>query len=266
MTGLPASFLILDDPFHLFLAVVALVVAYGVFTLAGFGSALVASGPLALVMPVSRVIPLLALLDCTGSAHRGWKLRHKVDRAELKVLLPGMLLGQLLGVFVLIRIAPWLMALLLGAFITVQGLKGLHSRTPSASSLGTGWRSSALFHGLLGGVLGGLFGSGGFMYASYLERRLDCREAFRATQSVLIALSTAWRIGLCIFAGLLDGSMLVTAVMLLPAMALGVALGHRVDLHLSRAQLFKLLSGLLVLSGLSLILRYSVNLLARLWL
>ncbi len=51
----------------------AVVVAYTVFTLVGFGSALVASAPLAQVMPVAQVIPLLALLDCGGATLRAWR-------------------------------------------------------------------------------------------------------------------------------------------------------------------------------------------------
>ena len=47
----------------LLLAMFAVIGAYAVFTLVGFGSALLASSPLALLMPVARVIPLLALLE-----------------------------------------------------------------------------------------------------------------------------------------------------------------------------------------------------------
>ena len=45
------------------LVIGALIAAYMVFTLAGFGTALFASAPLASVMPVAKVVPLLALLD-----------------------------------------------------------------------------------------------------------------------------------------------------------------------------------------------------------
>ena len=104
--------------------------------------------------------------------------------------------------------------------------------------------------------MGGLFGRGGFVYAAYLERNLEKREAFRATQAVLIALSTGWRIVLCIAIGLMDFKLLMSAMAFVPAMALGVYLGHRVDLRMSREQLFRLLNTLLIASGLSLIVRF----------
>lgn len=254
MTDLIAVLHLAEQPEYLLLAMAAVVAAYAVFTLVGFGSALLASAPLAMLLPVAKVIPLLALLDFAGSSLRGWRARHELAWSELRQLLPGMLLGQLLGVFVLSRLpAPW-MALGLGLFVIVQGGRGFLAG-PAA---GRRQPRAALPHGLFGGVLGGLFGSGGFVYASYLERRLESRAAFRATQAVLIALSTAWRIILCLSVGLLDFRLLLTAVIFVPAMALGVYVGQHLDLRMSREQLFRFLNALLIVSGLVLVLRFAV--------
>jgi len=252
MNDLPSLLGISDVPATLFLAMGAVVVAYSVFTLVGFGSALMASAPLALVMPVARVIPMLAILDFAGSSLRGWRARKAVAWEAFRQLFPGMLLGQLLGVVVLARLPAGMMAVALGVFVVSQGLRGFISRNdpPGIPSY------PAFAYGLFGGVLGGLFGSGGFVYAAYLERRLEKREAFRATQALLIALSTGWRIILCISVGLLDFKLLLTAAAFVPAMALGIHIGHRIDLRMSREQLFRLLNGLLVASGLSLIVRF----------
>ncbi len=47
-----------------------------------------------------------------------------------------------------------------------------------------------------------MFGSGGFIYAMYLSRRLDDKDAMRATQSALIALSTFTRVVIFALAGI----------------------------------------------------------------
>lgn len=232
-------------------ALTAIALAYTAFTLVGFGSAMIASGPLSLVIPVAKVIPLLAMLDFLGAASRGWKNRKEVAWHEFGQLFPGMLLGQLLGVQVLARLPATAMAVGLGLFVMIQGLKGLR-RKPAAPPPSR----RAFVQGLLGGMLGGLFGSGGFMYAAYLERRLPSRNAFRATQAVLIALSTAWRIVLCLWAGLIDAGLFMATLGLVPAMAIGVYAGHHIDLRISREQLFGLLNILLVACGMSLILRH----------
>lgn len=240
-----------DHPWPLLFALGAVVLAYGVFTLVGFGSALMAGGPLAMVMPVARVIPTLALLDFGGAAVRGWRAHREVAWGEFFRLLPGMLAGQLLGVLVLVRLPARVMAVILGLFIVAQGLGGLAGRKGAGFLFPWPWAQ-----GLLGGVLGGLFGSGGFIYATYLERRLASRSAFRGTQALLIALSTAWRLVLCWGAGLVDRELLLTALALFPALALGVYAGHHLDLRLKREQLVGLLNGLLIASGAGLMLRY----------
>lgn len=242
---------LLNEPAHLALAAAAVAVAYVVFTLVGFGSALFASAPLGLVMPVGKVVPMLAMLDFAGSSLRGWRARKEVAWSEFARLLPGMLTGQLLGVLFLARLPAAVMAVTLGLFIVIQGVKGLVKGKP-----GTRAPRFPFAHGLFGGVLGGLFGSGGFVYASYLERRLENRTAFKATQAVLIALSTAWRIVLCLSVGLLDLQLLATALAFVPVMALGVYAGHHIDLRISREQLFTILNALLVVSGASLAIRF----------
>jgi uncharacterized protein len=242
---------LLATPVELVFALTAVAVAYTLFTLVGFGSALFAGGPLAMLIPVGRVIPLLAVLDCGGASLRGWRARTEVDRGAFSKLLGGMLAGQLLGVFILAHLPSAPMAAALGLFIVGQGLRGLYSGRQAG---GAPYHPFA--YGLLGGVLGGLFGSGGFVYASYLERHLASRAAFRATQAALIAISTAWRIVLCLSAGLLDLELLIVALVFVPAMAAGVLLGHRIDLRIDRQQLFMLLNGLLVLSGATLLWRH----------
>ena len=239
---------IAENPAYLLFAVVMVTAAYAIFTLVGFGSALIASSPLALIMPVSRVIPILALLDFSGSSLRGYSARRAVAWGAFRQLFPGMLLGQLLGVAVLARLPAAIMAVALGVFIVIQGLRGFMSKADAPRK--------ARYPALAYGIFGGLFGSGGFVYAAYLERNLEKREAFRATQAVLIALSTGWRIVLCIAIGLMDFKLLMSAMAFVPAMALGVYLGHRVDLRMSREQLFRLLNTLLIASGLSLIVRF----------
>ncbi|HXE38881.1 MAG TPA: sulfite exporter TauE/SafE family protein [Azonexus sp.] len=253
MSDLTALLWFAENPTHLALAIAAVVLAYTVFTLVGFGSALMASGPLALLMPVARVIPLLALMDFAGSAMRGWRARHDVAWGEFRQLLPGMLSGQLLGVLVLARLPTALMAVALGLFVMVQGIRGLVGQGDAV------WRPAChpMAYGLFGGILGGLFGSGGFVYAAYLERRLESRAGFRATQGLLIALSTAWRIVLCISAGLVDIPLLLTTMVFVPGMVLGGFLGRHIDLRLTREQLFRLLNALLVVSGLGLLLRFA---------
>ena len=154
-----------------------------------------------------------------------------------------------IGVALLARLPLSVMALLLGAFVTAYGAWGLRSTAHTKASA-PGMTGA---YGVFGGVLGGLFGSGGFVYAAFLQARLADRNTFRATQAVMISISTIWRIGLCALSGLIDTPLLLTALMLLPATWLGMKLGAQADKRLTDKHLAEALHALLIVSGLSLI-------------
>lgn len=243
-----------DPLFAIGLAGLAVIVAYTLFTLVGFGSALLASPPLAQIMPVASVIPLLALLDCGGSIVRAWNSRREVAISELYLLVPGMLIGQVLGVSILAMLPAAIMGVLLGCFVVGYGVRNLLlSWKPVQRPVRI---MHAIQHGIFGGLLGGAFGSGGFIYASYLQSKLESRSAFRATQAVMIGLSTAWRLVLCAVGGLLNGKLFLMALLMLPAALLGGVLGRHIDLRLSREGLGLVLNFLLLLGGVLLVVRH----------
>lgn len=240
-----------DAPERLLAAFGVLILAYAFFHLLGFGTGLIASTPLAWVMPVPRIIPLLALLDALSALQRGWRARKDVDKSALGQLIPSMALGQALGVGLLKLLPLSLSAGLLGGFVMLYGLHGLRP----LPGLGA-WRGPTVAYGLFGGIMGGMFGSGGFVYAACLKARHgDDRARFRATQAVVISLSTLWRIALCALAGLVDLPLLLTALLLLPALPLGAALGNWLDKRLDAKGFARLLNGFLVISGVALVLR-----------
>jgi hypothetical protein len=140
----------------------------------------------------------------------------------------------------------------LGAFVALYGLRGLFARPPTAH-LARAW--VGLF-GSIGGVFSAMFGSGGFIYAMYLSRRLAGKDAIRATQSTLIGLSTFTRAVIFALAGVYaDRRMLALALLLAPAMLLGTWAGHHITLRLSREQFLRVLYFVLIGSGLTLVMR-----------
>ena len=110
--------------------------------------------------------------------------------------------------------------------------------------------------GAIGGIFSAMFGSGGFVCAIYLSRRLDDKDAVRATVSVLIALAAFTRMLIFAFAGLYtDLSLPLLALLLVPAMLAGLYAGHRITLHMSREQFIRVLSVVLIVTGTTLVVR-----------
>ncbi len=227
--------------------------AYVVFGLAGFGTALVAGPVLNHFMPLSRVIPLLVLLDFVAAFGNWLPARTAVVRGELLRLLPCMAVGCTLGVLFLLQLKSDLLLLLMGLFVTGYALYSLLVKVRPAR-LSAAW---ALPMGTIGGLFGALFGSGGFLYALYLNARLDGKEQARATQGVLISCSTLVRLGLFLLAGVYgDADLLLLAVCLSPVMLAGLWLGRRLATRLSREAFVRLVTWLVLASGLALIGRY----------
>jgi len=230
----------------------ALVVAYIIFGIAGFGTALVAAPILAHAMPVASIVPLLALLDFAAAAVSGFRLSDKIARRELVWLAPLMIVGSIVGVTLLMSLPARHMMLLLGVFVAGYGVYSLFA-PPIERKIGKGW--VGLF-GPIGGLFSAMFGSGGFVYATYLSLRLDDKDAIRATQSALIGLSTLTRVLLFLVAGVYsDPQLLVLVIISVPAMIAGLYAGHRITLRLSREQFLRVLHVLLVGTGTALVVR-----------
>jgi len=230
----------------------AIGVGYVIFGLVGFGTVLIAAPVLALTMPVSGIVPLLALMDCAATTTNGIRLGDKVARGELVRIVPLMVLGSIAGAYLLLTIPARPMMGALGLFLIGYALYGLFGR-PAHGLIARGW---AVPLGFLGGVFSAMFGSGGFVYVLYLSRRLPDRDAIRATQSALLSLATLTRVVIFALAGVYsDFRLLLLALCLVPAMVLGMWLGEHITLRLTREQFLRVLHVVLIGAGVTLCLR-----------
>ncbi|MDZ5458717.1 sulfite exporter TauE/SafE family protein [Azohydromonas lata] len=232
---------------------VAIAVAYLVFGMVGFGTALVASPALALYLPLAKIVPLLALMDMLAAMTNIYKDGRKADVQELKRLVPLMVVGSLVGAAILLKTRPEVMLLVLGIFVVAYSLYSLSKFSPKRKFN----PGAAVPFGLVGGVFSALFGSGGFIYAIYLSGRIEQKEGMRVTQTTLIGLSTLTRVILFLLAGVYaDISIVLLALVLLPVMLVGVNAGRRITLRLTRDQFIKIINVVVLCSGVVLIGRY----------
>jgi hypothetical protein len=229
--------------------------AYAVLGLLGFGSTLVGAPLLAHLLPVSTVVPTMAVTDMLASWSNGWRLSEHVVRRELWRLVPPLFAGSALGAWLLFTLpVHWLMPLL-GGFVMLYALNSLRPREAYHWSLPMAPRW-AWWYGGAGGLFSALFGAGGWVYAIYLAGRLEDVQQIRATQTAVLMFSSFIRVGLFLLAGrLLDPQLLWLVLCLLPAVAVGLYLGHRISLRLNRQRFLQVLHVVLLLTGSSLVLR-----------
>lgn len=239
------------QPQILILAPLIVFAAYVVFGISGFGSTLIAVPLLAHLLPLKFVVPFFVILDCVGAFNMGLRLRADVMRSELMLLIPFMAAGILAGVWLLVRMHPELLLGSLGVFVVFFGASYV-VRSGRGFPLPR-WAAAPI--GAFGGATSAVFGIGGPIYVFYLAGRGGGPTEIRATMPVIFMFTTLARIALFIVAGLYSPAALVAAAALLPVMALGIWTGHHLHLNLSRETVIRVMGALLLISGISLIVR-----------
>jgi hypothetical protein len=234
--------------------VVALVVfaGYLIFGVTGFGASPVTIPVLVHVLPLVFVLPLAALLDLASALVLGFHTRQQADTRELLTLVPFTLVGLTLGVTLLVRLPRDATVLALGIFVCVYA-GYVMLRRETARRLTRWWAAPA---GIVGGVLGALFGMGGPPYVAYLTGRIPGPAAQRATISQMVILNVGLRVLAFALAGLLGSPALWIAVgLLLPVAWAGLWVGNRLHVRAAPPTTARLIGAALLLTGASLIAR-----------
>ncbi len=238
-------------PYWLFAASV-LAIAYFVRGIAGFGSGLIAIPLLALILPLTLVVPLIVFLDYVASASHGLKDRGHIQWRQIFPLLPFTALGVLTGLYMFKTVDAVMLAHALGVFVVLYALYTLFLKDGEnkASAL---WSIPA---GSLGGLVGTLFGTGGPFYVVYLKHRGLPKTQFRATFATIFLMDGAGRLTGYLAGGYFDRDWLLITAMSLPIMAVGLYYGGQIHTNISQRNFQVAVSLLLVVSGTSLLLRH----------
>lgn len=232
-------------------APIAVLAAYVIFAISGFGSTLIAIPLLAHLFPLKFAVPVVVVLDAVASFSQGFRLRHGLNRHDVLPMLPFLVAGMLIGVSILVSVPGDILLPILGVLVAAYGLY-YAIRRESAFRFGR-WMAAPF--GLLGGTTSSVFGVGGPFYVMYLAGRGSTPEQIRATMPFIFMFTTVGRILLFSIAGLMNRDVLITAALLIPVMFAGLWCGNRLHLNISREHAVRVIGTLLTLSGVSLLLR-----------
>ncbi len=225
-----------------------ILLAYTLEAISGFGSIVIALSLGALLQPIDQLLPVLVPLNICMTGYLTWRHRQLIDRRLLLgMILPGMLLGTLIGYALL----PWLDAALakrlFGALVLWFAARELwrlrHAGAQPARPL---WLSRLLSLGA--GVSHGLFASGGPLLVFALAGTSLDKARLRAT------LVTVWFSlnSLLTLAFLLDGRLLPALPQVAsyaPLLLLGIWLGERLHRRINEQHFRIAIYGLLLGTG-----------------
>jgi len=233
-------------PGELAFAMAAVLAAYVVLGLTGFGSALVAVPLLAWLWPLTLVVPLILLIEVPSMLLHTHLNRREVAWREVPRLVPWVVLGAVLGVWLAQRLPARGLLAALGAYVLLVAWRGWRGvKPPPPAPPGAAW-----FAGLAIGVVESLYGTAGPVVMAWLQRRLDDVRVLRATAPAVFLLMGLSALGAAAWAGTLWQAALWPLLLPLGGAALlGVAVGHQLSARLSVTRMVRLTYVLLAVSG-----------------
>jgi len=244
---------LITDPWFYALAIPAVLItaiSKGGFA-AGAGNLLVPMMALSVPAPVAAgiALPLLCAMDVSGL--RAWW--GKWDAREMRVLIPGALLGILIGGLVFTLMSDRAIKALVGittlAFLARTLWLARHREAPPP----------APHNPLKGGICAAAAGftstiahAGSPPLAIYLYPRRLNRQVMAATTVVFFGIVNYVKLVPYYFLGNLSIGNLTTSLVLLPLAPIGVHLGIWLQKRVTDAMFYRLLYGLLLVTGVKL--------------
>jgi uncharacterized protein len=230
--------------------------ALGSFVISGFGvGGGVLMTPLFLLfLPPKEGIALLAPLMVLISVMALRQYWRQWNNFHILVLLPAGLAGIWLGTHLLAICPPiyitktvGVLAILFGVlqYVGVDRPEWFNRLRP-----GTWWGVGL---GLSSGVSSGMAHAGGIIFSFYLLPNSASKETFIATTVFLFFVTGLLKIGTYAAYRILTWPLLLTSLLLIPALIAGSFLGKWMNRRLSNTQFLLLISILIVLMGLKLL-------------
>lgn len=236
----------------MYLWIIAAFAAYFIKGLCGFANTLVFTSIMSFGVPNVNISPIDLLMGYPANLILTWKNRKSLDRKVWIPLAALVLAGSIPGAILLKNVDAKAIKLVFGVVVAALGAE-MFLREYSKTRV----HSSRLILGIIGitaGMLCGLFGVGALL-AAYVSRVTENGSSFKANISAVFIVDNTFRIFLYCGLGLLTWSTAKSALFLFLFELLGLFAGMKCSNRLNEKVVRKITSVLLVLSGISLILK-----------
>ena len=233
--------------------ILAAMAAYFIKGLCGFANTLVFTSILSFGVSNANISPIDLLLGYPTNLILTWKNRKSLDAKVYLPLAALVLAGRIPGAFLLTTVDAKAIKLVFGVVVVLLGAEML-SREYSKKRM----RSSKIVLAIIGvtaGVLCGLFGVGALL-AAYVSRVTEDGGSFKANISAVFIADNTFRIVLYSALGLLTFDTVKFVLTLIPFALAGLFAGMKCSSRMDEKLVRKITSVLLVLSGVSLILKH----------
>lgn len=209
--------------------------AYMIGSATGFGSAIITLTFAALLFPLDFVIPVIIPLNLIICAYLVLRHHDGIDyNLLLRRIIPLTLLGMPVGLLLYYATDVTSLKWAFGAFVLVLSLLEINylvRRAGNGALRPTASRQTILWL-LGGGVIQGLWVSGGPLVAYWAGRNIADKKTFRSTLALLWLVLNAVLLITHLIGGTINADSARTSAILLPFLAAGIVLGEIVHSHL----------------------------------
>jgi hypothetical protein len=224
--------------------------AFFVFGMTGFGSALVAMPLLSPLLGIEAAAPLFALVALTSEVIMLLRYRQQLNLSAVWRVIAASVVAIPLGITAARELNERLVLFLLGVLVGGYGLYGLISpHMPHIKDLRWGFG-----FGFIGGLLSGAYNTGGPPVVIYGNLSRWTPSEFKSNLQSIFVLNSLIVVTAHALSGHYGGGIFEHYVIVLPAMLIGLVAGWRVEKRVNPAQFRKLVLLLLVVIGVRLIL------------
>lgn len=231
--------------------IVATLVAYFVKGICGFANSLIFDTILSFGVNNVNISPIDLLVNFPSNIVMIVKNRKSLDKKIYLPLIALVLAGSLPGALLLKNIDAGKIKLIFGFVVVLLGAE-MFLRQYSHKKLKSSKIALAIV-GVIAGALCGLFGIGALL-AAYVGRVTDDQRAFKANMNAVFVAENTFRVILYSILGLITIETLKRVALLLPVSLIALAIGMKLSSKIDESASKKIISILLVLSGISLIL------------
>jgi uncharacterized protein len=244
----------LDQTFILLALVVLL--SYTVHALSGFGSLLIAITLGMHLYPADELLPILVPLDVLLNLYFVIRYRHLIERKFLvRRILPFMGIGVLIGILLFNYLHNNIIKFMYACFVLVVSVRELYLLYRKKQDNRTLSRVEEALWLLAGGLIKGVFGSGGPPVVYVAGRIISNKSNFRSTLAAVWAVLNTVLTVSYVVTGKLTLFTISRSAILFPVVILCVILGERFHTMVDEYKFKLIVFSLLLCAGISLFIR-----------
>lgn len=231
-------------------AVIAVILAYIIKGMCGFANTLIFSTIVSFKTTNINISPVELIVGYPSNIFIAWKERKGISAKVCVPLSILVILGSIPGAIVLKNGNTQFIKTLFGFAVVLIGIEMLFRERQKVKKQSS--KIILAIIGIISGILCGLFGIGAFLVA-YISRTIENQDQFKGNICVVFLVENTFRIIFYSLTGILNVTILKSALLLMPFMIIGLSLGIFFSNIASEKFVKKVVIILLILSGISLI-------------